>query len=465
VEGSRPTKGNTPQSAASRTQSRTDASIGLQRVREVARRDRRAQFTNLLCHVTVDLLRDSFFALKRQAAPGVDGVTWRQYEGNLEARLTDLHTRVHCGTYRAQPSRRVYIPKGDGRQRPLGIAALEDKIVQQAMTTVLNQVYEEDFLGFSYGFRPGRNQHDALDALWMGLMGKKVNWVLDLDIHAFFDTIDHEWLMSFIEHRIADRRVLRLIRKWLRAGVSEAGEWSKTSVGTPQGSVASPLLANVYLHYVFDLWVQWWRENHATGDVIVVRYADDAVVGFQHRSDAERFHRELEQRMEKFGLALHPDKTRLIEFGRFAVANRQRRGQGKPETFDFLGFTHICGKKRRTGGYIVKRKTSAKRMRTALKRIKQALYRWRHLPIPAQAAWLRRVVQGYLNYHAVPGNSEAITAFRLQVVRHWHKALRRRSQRHRLPWSRFGPLADRWIPRARILHAYPDDRFYAKHPR
>ena len=395
----------------------------------------------------------------------MDGVTWQQYEQGLDDRLTDLHARVHRSTYRAQPSRRVYIPKADGRQRPLGIAALEDKIVQQAMVTVLNQVYEEDFLGFSYGFRPGRSQHDALDALWMGLMGKRVNWVLDLDIRGFFDTIDHEWLMRFIEHRIADRRVLRLIRKWLRAGVSEDGEWSRTSVGTPQGSVISPLLANVYLHYVFDLWVQWWRKHRAAGDVTVVRYADDAVVAFQHREDAERFHRELAQRMERFGLALHPEKTRLIEFGRFAAERRRQRGAGKPETFEFLGFIHICGTKRSNGRFVIKRKTSAKRMRATLQRIRQAVYRCRHLPVPVQGAWLRRVVQGYLNYHAVPGNIEALEGFRLQVVRYWRKALKRRSQRHRLPWSRFGPLADRWIPKARILHPHPNVRFLAKHPR
>lgn len=465
VEGSRPTKGNAWQTAASRTQSRGSASIGLQRVREVARRDGRARFTNLLCHVTPGLLRESFFALKRQAAPGVDGVTWQHYEEGFEDRLADLHTRVHLGTYRAQPSRRVYIPKGDGRQRPLGVAALEDKIVQQAVSTVLNQVYERDFLGFSYGFRPGRSQHDALDALWVGLMGKKVSWVLDLDIHGFFDAIDHEWLVRFLEHRIADHRVLRLIRKWLRAGVSEAGEWSKTTAGTPQGSVISPLLANVYLHYVFDLWVQWWREHRATGDVIVVRYADDAVVGFQHRHDAERFHRELGERMEKFALAMHPEKTRLIEFGRFAAEHRRQRGAPKPETFDFLGFTHICGKKRRNGGFTVKRKTSAKRIRDALKRIKQAMKRWRHLPIPVQGAWLRRVMQGYFNYHAIPGNTRTLDAFRIQVLRHWRTALKRRSQRHRLPWNRFGRLADQWIPLARTRHPFPRERFFAKHPR
>ena len=335
------------QAAASRTQSRLDALIALDRVREAARRDRRARFTALLHHVTVERLQEGFFALKHEAAPGVDGITWEQYDIGLEDRLRDLHRRIHEGTYRAQPSRRVFIPKADGRQRPLGIAALEDKIVQQAVVRVLNQIYEVDFLGFSYGFRPRRSQHDALDALWVGLMGKKVNWVLDADIRGFFDNIDHGWLLKFLEHRIADRRILRLIQQWLRAGVSEDGQWTKTEVGTPQGAVASPLLANVFLHYVFDLWVQQWRTKSATGDMIVVRYADDFVVGFQHRREAERFLRELGERFEKFGLALHPEKTRLIEFGRFAAENRRKRGERKPETFTFLGFTHICGRKHR----------------------------------------------------------------------------------------------------------------------
>jgi group II intron reverse transcriptase/maturase len=395
----------------------------------------------------------------------VDGQTWQQYEAELEDRLPNLHRQVHAGTYRAQPSRRVYIPKSDGRQRPLGIASLEDKIVQQAAVTVLNAIYEHDFLGFSYGFRPGRGQHDALDALWVGIMGKKVNWVLDADIRGFFDTIDHGWLMKFLEHRIADRRVLRLIRKWLRAGVSEDGKWSRTTVGTPQGAVASPLLANVYLHYVLDLWVQQWRIRYATGDVIIVRYADDFVMGFQHRHDAERFLRELHARMEKFGLALHPDKTRLIEFGRFAVEHHRRREDGKPETFNFLGFTHICGRKWKSGGFIVRRKTMSKRLRAKLQTIKQALMRWRHLPIPQLGTWLRGVVQGYFNYHAVPGNTNSLSGFRYQVVRIWLRVLRRRSQRHRMNWARFGHIADRWIPIPKVLHPYPNQRFYAKHPK
>jgi group II intron reverse transcriptase/maturase len=465
MEGRRPTEGNTMQTAASRTQSRLDALDALDRVREAARRDRRARFTALLHHANVERLQEGFFALKHEAAPGVDGVTWEQYEIGLEDRLHDLHRRIQEGTYRAQPSRRVFIPKADGRQRPLGIAALEDKIVQQAVVRVLNQIYEVDFLGFSYGFRPRRSQHDALDALWVGLMRKKVNWVLDADIRGFFDNIDHGWLQKFLEHRIADQRVLRLIQQWLRAGVLEDGQWKKTDVGTPQGAVASPLLANVFLHYVFDLWVQQWRTKHATGDVVVVRYADDFVVGFQHRHEAERFLRELGERFEKFGLALHLEKTRLIEFGRYAAERRRKRGERKPETFTFLGFTHICGQKFKSGGFIVKRETATKRLRAKLSEVKQELTRRRHEPIPRQGKWLRGVVQGYFNYHGVSGNMAALESFRTETVRSWRRALRRRSQRRRLKWARFLKHVDRWIPHPKVLHPYPNERFFAKHPR
>jgi RNA-directed DNA polymerase len=465
VEGRRPTEGNTGQGAAPRTQSRTSASSPLLGVRLAARRDRRARFTALLHYATLDRLRESFYALKRRAAPGSDGVTWQQYEVNLEDRLADLHWRVHQGTYRAQPSKRAYIPKPDGRLRPLGIAAVEDKIVQQVVVWVLNQIYEVDFLGFSYGFRPERNPHDALDALWMGITGKKVNWVLDADIQGFFDTINHGWLLKFLEHRIADRRILRLIQKWLRAGVSEDGQWSKTEVGTPQGAVISPLLANVYLHYVLDLWVNQWRKKFARGDVVITRYADDFVLGFQYRHEAERFLKELRERLQKFGLALHPDKTRLIEFGRFAARDRQQRGRGKPETFHFLGFTHICGRKRLSGGFLVKRKSMSKRLRAKLQAVREKLLRQRHLPLPEQGTWLQGVVRGYFNYHAIPGNMAALETFRTQAVRSWLHALRRRSQRSRLPWTRFGKLADYWIPKPTILHPHPNARFYAKHPK
>src|SRR5712692_1913636 len=315
------------------TQSEKSVSQGLMNVREAARGNKEMKFTALLHHLTVDLLRDSFYSLKRKAAPGVDGVTWQEYETGLDDRLVDLHSRVHRGAYRAQPSRRKYLEKPDGRQRPLGIAAMEDKTVQQAVVTILNQIYEEDFLGFSYGFRPGCSQHQALDALSYALLKKKVNFVLDADIKGFFDNLDKNQLVKFVEHRVADRRILRLIRKWLKAGVSEEGEWSKTEVGTPQGSVASPLLANIYLHYVFDLWARHWRKHHATGDMIVVRYADDAVVGFEHRADAERFLHEWKARLQKFGLELHPDKTRLIEFGRHATESRAARANRKYSTF------------------------------------------------------------------------------------------------------------------------------------
>jgi len=465
AEGSCSTKGNTEETRTLRTQGRGGVSQGLGGVREAARRDKKQKFTALLHHVTVGLLRDSYYTLKRQAAPGVDGVTWGQYEDGVEERLVDLHDRVHRGTYRAQPSRRVYIPKADGRQRPLGIAALEDKIVQQAVVTVLNQIYEEDFKGFSYGFRPGRKQHDALDALAVGLRRKKVNWVLDLDIRGFFDNVSHEWLEKFVEHRIADQRVLWMIQKWVKAGVLEEGERKETTVGTPQGAVASPLLANIYLHYAFDLWADQWRRKEAVGDVIIVRYADDAVLGFQHRKEAEQFLEQLQERMRKFGLELHPEKTRLIEFGRYAKENRKRRGEGKPETFDFLGFTHICGKTWKGNWFTVKRRTIKKRLVKKLQAVKQELRKRWHEAIADTGKWLRSVVQGYFNYHAVPGNFAALQTFRREVARIWLAALRRRSQKSRLTWERFVPILDRFLPQPRILHPEPGVRFDAMHPR
>ena len=465
VEGRGPTEGNTEQTAGARTQSRSTSSIGLQGVRDAAKKDGNARFTSLLHHVTVDEFQNSYYCLKRDAAPGIDGIRWNEYEEELEDRIRALHGRVHDGTYRAHPSKRTYIPKADGRMRPLGIAALEDKIVQHALVQVLNAVYEEDFLGFSYGFRPGRSQHDALDALFVGLTTRKVNWVLDADIRGFFDTIVHEWLLQFLEHRIADQRVLRLIRKWLRAGVSEDGAWSPTTVGTPQGAVISPLLANVYLHYVLDLWAHQWRSRHARGDVIIARYADDFVLGFQHRSEAERFLADLRERLEYFGLSLHPDKTRLIEFGPSAAPKRKRLGQGRPETFDFLGFTHICGKTRKRKRFTVQRHTITKRLRAKLHDIKEHLCRRFHDSVADLGNWLCSVVRGYMNYHAVPGNFAALKTFRTQVIRTWFRSLRRRGDRHPITWARFGVVADILIPRARILHPYPEVRFYATHPR
>jgi len=457
-------KENAHQPNTSPTQSGNRVSQGLASVRKAAKERGKMKFTALLHHLTVELLRDSFYALKRKAAPGVDGVTWGEYESGLKDRLTDLHGRIHRGTYRAQPSRRVYIPKPDGRQRPLGVAALEDKIVQQSVVTILNQIFEQDFLGFSYGFRPGRSQHQALDALSVGITRKKVNWVLDCDIKGFFDNLSHEWLLRFVQHRVADRRILRLIQKWLKAGVLEEGEWKDTTMGTPQGAVISPLLANIYLHYVFDLWVDAWRKKHAQGEVMVIRYADDTVLGFQRRVDAERFLEELRERLRKFGLELHPDKTRLLEFGLYAERNRKRRGEGKPETFDFLGFTHISGKKR-DGTFVVKRKTMGKRVRAKLEEIKQQLWNRTHDPIEQTGKWLRSVVQGYFNYHAVPGNLQSLNVFRFRLTLLWRRALIRRSQRHRLRWVRMRELLDRWIPEPRVLHPYPSERFAAIHPR
>ncbi|MFN7922034.1 MAG: group II intron reverse transcriptase/maturase [Bryobacteraceae bacterium] len=436
-------------------------SQGLIGVRRAARERKQERFTSLLHHVTVHLLRASFYALKPKAAPGVDGMTWQEYEDGLEGRLTDLHARIHRAAYRAQPSRRVCIPKADGKQRPLGIASLEGKIVQQAVVTVLNEIYEVDFRGFSYGFRPGRNPHQALDALNVGIVRKQVNWILDADIKGFFDNVSHEWLMKFLGHRIADRRILRLIQKWLTAGVLEDGERSDTEQGTPQGAVVSPLLANVYLHYVFDLWAEVWREKVASGDMIVVRYADDLVAGFQHRADAERFLKEFQERLAKFGLELHPGKTRLIEFGRQAWQNRKRGNQAKLATFTFLGFTHYCGENSK-GYFQVWRETATKRMRAKLAELKQALRSRMHESIPETGKWLQGVVKGYCQYHAVPGNIRPLSLFRVRLCRLWRHVLRRRSQTAKVSWDVVGRIVDRWIPAPRILHPYPDARFDAR---
>lgn len=458
VEGRGPTKGNPNQRGAFRTQSRAGAPGALARVREAARRDKKARFTALLHHVTVDRLRQAFGEISKDAAPGVDGMTWPQYAEALEDNLQDLHGRLHRGAYRAKPSRRVYIPKADGQRRALGVSSLEDKVVQRAVGEVLNTIYERDFLGFSYGFRPGRSQHDALDALTVGILRKKVNWVLDADIRGFFDTIDHAWLMKFVEHRVGDKRVLRLIQQWLSAGVMENGSWARSKEGSPQGATISPLLANVYLHYVYDLWALQWRNRHAGGDMVVVRYADDIVAGFEYRADAERFLHDLKERFRQFALELHPDKTRLIEFGRFAAERRRRAGSGKPETFTFLGFTHICGKAR-SGNFLLLRHTTRPRMRAKLEKIGSELKRCRHQPIAIQGQWVGSVVRGYLAYHAIPTNTRATQAFRREVVKHWHRALRRRGQRDRTNWRRMTALARRWIPRALVQHPWPTERF------
>ena len=459
VEGRGLAKGNASGQNALRTQGREGASSALDRVREAAKRDRRQRFTALLHHVDVKRLHSAFRALKKDAAPGVDAVTWVQYSEALEENLQALHERLHGGRYRASPSRRVYIEKADGRQRPLGVAALEDKIVQRAVVEVLNAIYEVDFLGFSYGFRPGRSQHDALDALATGILRKKVNWVLDADIQGFFDTIDHGWLVKFIEHRIGDRRIVRLIQKWLNAGVMEDGAWTASEVGTPQGATVSPLLANIYLHYVFDLWAQRWRRQQARGEIIITRYADDFIVGFQLRGDAERFLAELRERFAKFRLELHPDKTRLLGFGRYALEDRRRRGlAGKPETFNFLGFTHISARTR-AGAFLLRRRTMKQRLRAKLREVIEILRQRRHQPIPEQGRWLASVVRGHIAYYGVPTNWAALESFRSQVGKGWSRALRRRSQRSRLDWSRMGRLINRWLPSVRIAHPWPEQRF------
>ena len=458
------TKGNVSQPHTRRTQSRASVSPGLERVRQAAKQRKKEKFTALLHHINVEALRDAFMALKRRAAPGVDGLAWPDYEAQLESNLQSLLARVQRGTYRALPVKRRLIPKQDGTLRPLGITALEDKIVQRAVVTVLGAIYEGDFLGFSYGFRPGRNQHDALDALSVGIGTARVNWILDADIRSYFDKIDQAWLIRMLEHRIGDERVIRLVRKWLKAGVLDEGVWSRSETGTPQGAVISPLLANVFLHYVFDLWAEQWRRREATGKMIVVRYADDIVAGFEHEADARRFWNAMRARFEQFALELHADKTRLLEFGRFAAQRRQRRGQGKPETFTFLGFTFICGRTRR-GAFQLQRKSRVDRMRARLREIKVRLRERMHEAIPEQGRWLRAVVTGYFAYHAVPTNGRALGAFRYHVINLWRRTLRRRSQKDQLTCQRMDALAAAWLPSPRILHPWPSQRFAVTHPR
>src|SRR5271166_1019975 len=464
VEPRAEAEGNARQQSTGRAQYRGTVSQALERIRQAARQKKKEKFTALFHHVSIDHLGEAFFELKENAAPGVDGLTCRDYERHLERNLEDLHARLHRGAYRALPSRRVYIPKADGRQRPIAVAALEDKIVQRATAALLSAIYEEDFLGFSYGFRPGRGTHDAMDALVVGITSTKVNWILDADIRSFFDTVSQEWLIKFVEHRVGDRRIIRLIQKWLKAGVLEDGIVTVSDRGTGQGSVISPLLANIYLHYVLDLWAERWRRREATGDMIIVRYADDVVAGFEHEDDARRFLDAMRVRFEAFALSLHPDKTRLIEFGRHAAVRRERRGLGKPETFNFLGFTFICGQSRQ-GRFLLHRKSRGDRMRAKLQEVHEELRRRRHQAIPLQGEWLRSVVSGYFNYHAVPTNSRALTVFHYHIRRLWLRTLQRRSQRDGSTWQRIEKLAAEWLPKPRILHPWPRDRFAVRHPR
>lgn len=464
AEGRGPTRRNTDQSNLDRTQKpESRRSRGLLGVRETARNCRELKFTTLLHHINAELLTSSFCQLKKNAAVGIDQMTWHEYERDLADRIVDLHGRIHRGAYRATPSKRVYIEKADGRQRPLGIPSLEDKIVQHAVRTVLQCIYEEDFVGFSYGFRPQRSQHQALDALYVAITEKRVNWILDADIEGFFDNIDRDWLVKFIEHRVGDKRIVRLIQKWLNAGIIEGTDWSDNGKGTPQGAVLSPLLANVFLHYVFDLWIGQWRRRHATGDCIVIRYADDFVMGFEHEADARACLEALGERLQQFGLNLHPKKTRLIEFGRGSATRREREGRGKCETFDFLGFKHMCAKTR-AARFALKRITMASRLRRTLAAIKTELERRRHDPVGETGRWLTSVVRGWQQYYSVPDNYNRLEQFEKAVVKYWRRQLQRRSQRGntRWPWSRMSRLVRKYLPRPRILQPRPNIRHHAR---
>src|SRR3954454_20021669 len=456
-------EGNVSQQSTGRAQYPGTVSQALVRIRQAARQRKKEKFTALFHHVSIDHLAEAFSELKENAAAGVDGLTCRDYEQHLERNLEDLHARVHRGAYRALPSRRVYIPKPDGRQRPIAVAALEDKIVQRATAAVLSAIYEEDFLGVSYGFRPGRSQHNALDALIVGISSRKVNFILDADIRSFFTEVSQQWVVRFLEHRIGDKRILRLVQKWLRAGILEDGIVTVEETGTGQGSVISPCLSNVYLHYVFDLWAARWRRREATGDMIIVRYADDIVIGFEHEADARHFWDAMRDRLREFSLSLHPAKTRLIEFGRFAAQNCKRRGRSKPETFTFLGFVLICDKSRR-GTFQIRRTSRRDRMRAKLREIKEGLRHRMHRPIPETGKWLGQIVAGYFAYHAVPTNSLALSAFRYHVLVLWRRQLCRRSQRARVLWARMTKLADDFLPPPRVLHSWPNVRFAARHP-
>lgn len=461
MEGRPPIKGNEQESPSHQTQSWIEGmQKALERIREAVRRKKEDKLTSLYHHVyQVENLKDAYYGLKKKAAPGVDSETWQHYGQNLASNLENLAGRLARGAYQAQPVRRKYIEKADGRLRPLGVPALEDKIVQRVTGQILSAIWEEEFMGFSYGFRPGKNAHKALDALMVGIEMKRVNWVLDADIRGFFDTISHEWLAKFIEHRIGDRRIVVLIQKWLRAGVLEEGQWKESEEGTPQGGLISPILANIYLHYVLDLWVHQWREQKAQGDVIIVRYADDFVVGFEHRAEAEKFQEELRERLKKFKLELQSEKTRLIEFGRFAASNRNQRGEGKPETFNFLGFTHYCSTTRK-GKFTVKKQTMRKRVKAKLQALKIEMNRRMHTEVPEQGKWLASVLRGYYQYYGVPFNSRALWSFYYHIRRMWHRVLSRRSQHGKITWERIIALSRMWLPNPHICHPFPSWKLY-----
>ena len=463
AEGRVLTERNASEFDRGQTQGWDSAMSGFARVREIAKKDKEQSFTALMHHLTPDLLRQSFYQLKRQAAKGIDGISWYGYQEELDNRLIDLQLRIQQGRYKPKPARRVYIPKGNGEQRPLSIQCIEDKLVQQAVVTLLNQIYETDFKGFSYGFRRKRNQHDALDALTYGISKKKVNWVLDLDIRQFFDTVEHDWLIRMIQHRVRDKRLIKLIIRWLKVGVVDGdGMRQPAQKGLPQGAVISPLLSNIYLHYVFDLWSHQWRNRRAKSEVLIVRYADDAVLCFQSKWEANEYLGLLHQRLNKFGLAVHPKKTRLIRFGRFAREQCAVRKEGKPKTFDFLGFTHYCTV-RRNGEFKVGRKTIRKRLVSQINAVQCELRRRMHEPIGLTLKWIKSVLTGHMNYYSVPGNGQSVSLFRDEIVKRWFKMLRRRSQRHRIIWERFGPWVRRFLPKVRIVHPYPEMRFRVRY--
>ncbi len=458
VEKRRLAERNPSRRNRSQTQSWITLPSELERIRHAAKRNRKDQFTSLWHHVyDIMRLRKSFLKLKRKSVAGIDGKTWKEYGTNIEENLKVLSERLRKGTYRALAVKRIYIPKGNGKQRPIGIPALEDKIVQRATVEMLNAIYEVDFLGFSYGFRPERNQHNALDAVVEAIEGRKVNWVLDVDIRGFFDTIDHEWLIRFVKHRIKDKRVIRHIKKWLNAGIMEDGDWCKAEEGTPQGGSISPLLSNIYLHYVFDLWASSWRNSKASGDTVMVRFADDMVLGFQYKHEAIHFQEKLRRRFRKFNLEVNTEKTSLIEFGRYAEERREERRKGKPETFNFLGFTHICSKSR-LGKFTVLRKTSVKKMRNKLAEIKKTMRARMHMSIADMGKWLKSVIVGHCRYYGVPWNGKSLTRFRSEIVRMWCMSLRRRSQKHRITWERMNRIAKKWLPCSFICHPYPLER-------
>lgn len=456
MEGSGLTEGNETQQNTLQTQGWESVKSALSLVHQRAKEGKTIRFTALMHHIyNINTLMVAYYSLKRDAAPGVDMETWSSYGEALDENLQNLSEQLKRGAYRPKPVRRVYIPKPDGRKRALGVTALEDKIVQKATVTVLNAIYEADFVGFSYGFRPGRSQHNALDALYAAIMTRKVNWVLDADIRDFFTSVRSEWLIKFIEHRIADKRVVRLVQRWLKAGVFEDGKIESSEDGVPQGASASPALANVYLHYAYDLWVQWWRKRRARGEVTVVRFADDTIVGFQYESDAEQFLKDLKERLLKFGLELHPEKTRLIQFGRYAILNRKERGKGKPETFSFLGFTHSCATTKE-GKFTVVRRTTKKRLRAKVEEVKLELRRRMHAPIKLTGQWLQSVLLGHFRYYGVSSNSQAMAQIRHQIIRAWRHVLRRRSQRQRaINWRKMMRISERWLPKPRIYHEHP----------